>query len=52
MSPLAVRSAHPKPPRASVPRRFSRESGLIGRRQELDTVAAVVKHARAGRAAY
>jgi DNA-binding CsgD family transcriptional regulator len=32
-----------------MPSRTPDESGLIGRRQELDTVAALVEHARAGR---
>jgi DNA-binding CsgD family transcriptional regulator len=32
-----------------MPSRTSDESGLIGRRQELDTVAALAEHARAGR---
>jgi DNA-binding CsgD family transcriptional regulator len=48
MSPLAVRSAGPSPPRASMPSLFD-ERGLIGRRHELDTVATLVEEARAGR---
>src|SRR5258708_22388723 len=50
MSPLALPSAHPRPRRdASMLSRSSDESGLIGRRNELDTLAALVEHARAGR---
>jgi DNA-binding CsgD family transcriptional regulator len=49
MSPLAVRSARPRPAHAPVPSRFSEDPGLIGRKHELDTVAALVEHARAGR---
>src|SRR6476660_1075235 len=47
MSPLAVRSAAATTP-ASIPI-LSDEPGLIGRREELDTVAALVEAARAGR---
>ena len=48
MSPLAARSARRKPPHASM-LSLSDEPGLIGRRHELDTLAALLEHARSGR---
>jgi DNA-binding CsgD family transcriptional regulator len=49
MSPLAARSAHPRPPLRTSMRSLSDEPGLIGRRHELNTLATLVDDARVGR---
>src|ERR1700687_4572649 len=49
MSPLAARSAHPRPPLPTAVLVLSADPGLIGRRHELNTLATLVEQARAGR---
>src|SRR5258706_9008013 len=48
MSPLAARSERPRQPFASTPS-LPEEPGLIGRRPEINALAALVEQARAGR---
>ena len=49
MSPLAAPSAHTRPPLRTSMLSLSDVPGLIGRRHELTTLAALVEDARAGR---